>query len=203
MFVSEIWRSAVKLCHTDTSLYTTKASAKFITHLVLLFEEIDKGACHLVIDAILGPLCIVKTKEPLPSRMEILKSLQLYVSPDGVPIVYGALLPKPNSSERTTAERVICRKTPISTKVPHRILLASIRCLNEVLYVLLKTQMSVQRVNDIFQDYSLEMWAWDQVQVENDDVEVCVFWIIFYWLTQYCALIFNFLFSSGYLYFLI
>lgn len=152
-------------------MYIARAGSKFLTMLVLAFETFDKMACRKVIEAVLMPLNIEKTTKPLPTKMEIFASLQLYVNPDGVPIVYKEMLPKEDGVP-TQSDGQVVRKKPISKGMFQRDAINSIRLLCDILEGMLMSDMNTARVNEVLMEYSLEMWAWEQVHNENKDTEV-------------------------------
>lgn len=152
-------------------MYVARAGSKFLKTLVLAFEIFDKVACRKVIEAVLMPLNIEKTTKPLPTKMDILRSLQLCVNPDGVPIVYKEMLPKEDGIP-TQSDGQVVKKKPISRGASQKDAINSIRLLCDILEGMLLSNLSTERVNEVLMEYSLEMWAWEQLHNENKDSEV-------------------------------
>lgn len=168
---TEVWRHIIQIYSTSQSVYVARAGSKFITMLTLAFETFDKVACRKVIEAVLNPLNIEKTTKPLPTKIEILRSLQLYVNPDGVPIVYKEMLPKEDGVP-AQSDSQMCKKKPISKSVSQKDAICTLRLLCDILEGMLMSDMNTDRVMEVLMEYSLEMWAWEQVHNENKDAQL-------------------------------
>ncbi|XP_075230769.1 integrator complex assembly factor Brat1 isoform X2 [Lycorma delicatula] len=163
---SELWDHILKQHYLSQSIYVTRKTKELIVKFITALQKIELESCWAMIDAIIAPLNVEKYKEDIPSRQEMLMSIQNLIEPDDKLDVsryiirnYEEYAENPLSQSTESSDYDINREKEILT----------VQLLCSLFESLVEDDFSAFDINIIFKNYNLYLWSWETLHDEAKD----------------------------------